>query len=535
MKKSRITMFILTMILAVGMIGSSVFAATGSNPSVNRQNGEELGTSNDLDTRMSAVQTDGNVGIVNMYKEYTALNGSKFNDVDHFTYELTPVAAWDNSATDEDQQVGGATIRVENMPMPAAVANKVAVSGQKATITVPLGAAANGVRTGSLTDTVKIEFERPGRYIYKVEEIDKTRGDVTYDYHVYYLVFYVANKTANNERNGETQGGTWKDGDKTKSDDDSKLYVHTITAWRSGAAQGTNKNAEEITGSALYALIGQDDPAWNNAGNKQAGDNDANNDKEDTLGEKVGRSEPGTPNVIPVKFWNETESGDITVTKTVTGTLGDLNQKFEFTVELSGLQKGQSYEVTLRGAEAISGITNGKVTAADDGKATMVVKMKAKKSFSIAGLPKNATYKVTEKANDHKASASISGEGTYSICADPATASGDLYYDDNGVMKKLSGQPQQNVTYYTKSNPVIQTSGGTVANAATEADCAVTETVDATDGSVTVAFVNHRDIETETGIPNFVWPVAAAGILALIALAVVRRRKNVATVNDFEF
>lgn len=560
MKHNRGKMIIccvFALILTFTMAGSSVFAAADSTTKARQTSGK----------------FDKNAGYLDLSKEFTR-DGETWPNQTSFNYNIEKVKAWDNSNASTNEN--GSELSVADMPAPALKSGNppawtvvpatngvykvnVPVKTETGTDTDPLKKA-EGTATGTIGD-IKFDFTRPGYYLYKISEVNDGVNGVIYDDHVYYVAFYVANKTAGNESDGETTGGAWTDDDQNV--DKNGIYVHSVTVFRSSVTTGTNP--QQIAEEYLPVQV---DPAWNNQSVYYekvvvTADNleqikadgidyytyDANATKNKyvkvtdkskmTAGdyykvvsemrykeliktnvEKVGKSGSGgsgnEPNWEDVKFWNETKSGDIELEKKVTGTLGDLNKKFEFTIAMEKLTPNTEYTINLKtnaqvdaaeplngaGLTALtvaSGTNNATFKAGTDGKATIKVKMKAKQIVQIKDLPQNAEYKVTEEKSDHKASVAVSGTGA------------------NG------------------SNAKIATAAGTGNDAAWKELSTAKEKVDPEDGKVTITYTNHRDFETETGIPNFVFPVALAGILALIALALVRRKKKAATVDYFEF
>ena len=272
---------------------------------------------------------------------------------------------------------------------------------------------------------------------------------------------------------------------------------------------------------------------------------DRSQNEEQDKDKKVG------PNCLEINFWNETDSKDVEIVKKVTGTLGDLQKEFEFTVNLTGLQKNSSYKIAPTGANLesnkVTGLTKEGteffVKTTDNTTAQFKVVLKGNQSIKIEGLPVGATYTVSEAASDHVASYKVESEGFEYTLQDGDDAAGLtqkgyrlVVMDANNKITDIRAITAADLEGKTKIK-IVKLANYKKGNEQNGTALALeaAETVDPGDGAVTITYTNHRDIETETGIPNFVWPIALAGILALIALAVVRRRKNVATVNDFEF
>lgn len=581
--KKRITWFALTLILAMAMIGSSAFAAI---PVTENENNNIDHTTEGANGRMAQSTNTAELKLDKTFEKF----GTTWPKKDSFEYIIEAINSWDNSNADTAQN--GTVGATNKMPAPYIGSDQdktelTSAGENKWKATVGLGAEDGDGTTGADqagkdsnvnsakigNQIVKFDFTRPGYYIYKVTEVDDNVAGVTYDKHVYYIAFYVANRTEGNEQNGATLGGG-------ENEDGSKLYVHTITAWRSQALGGTNEQIFEQTvipksvdpsfktSNQYYLLVkkGEESKAGVEEKNRKSGKKfaatmnadgttaaplpkDANGEctatpmtdeafaaladgtaywlevSQELVDQAVARGEIGKvdrsrckeegeegfvgPNKLQINFWNETDNKDITVEKKVTGTLGDLQKEFEFTVELTGVEDSADYEVIPTGTSLANTKVSGLKTknnkyyvdvAAGATTATFKVVLKADESIKISGLPKAATYKVTEAASDHKASYAI-------------TSTNNATDDTKAIIKKASDAN-------TGNGKALSTD---------------TETVDATDGGIKITYTNHRDFETETGIPGFVFPIVLIGIIALIGLAVVRRRSNAATVNDFEF
>lgn len=116
-------------------------------------------------------------------------------------------------------------------------------------------------------------------------------------------------------------------------------------------------------------------------------------------------------------FTNSLESHDLTVSKDVSGNQASRDKYFALTVALSNLNAGDVYDVDLSDADATSGSnaatiaanankTNAAtITAGNDGTATATFYLQHGQSVKVTGLPKDATYTVTENAEDYKSTA----------------------------------------------------------------------------------------------------------------------------------
>ncbi len=148
---------------------------------------------------------------------------------------------------------------------------------------------------------------------------------------------------------------------------------------------------------------------------------------------------------------------DLKVQKKVTGDLGDRTKEFEYTVELEGLEPGQSYTV--------EGYDSKTFNVDQSGKALIPLKLVDGKDVTIKQLPKGAKYRITEEASDHVASFEVFSE--------------DMA-DKGAKIVKASGSNENDV----------------------EEDLATAfETVDILDGTVVVAWENNKD-NTERIAPD---------------------------------
>lgn len=186
------------------------------------------------------------------------------------------------------------------------------------------------------------------------------------------------------------------------------------------------------------------------------------------------------------KFVNQTASLDVVVSKNVKGNLGNRDYDFQFTTELAGLNPGTeyTYEKTTQGGTTEAAV---KFTADPEGNATLSYVLKDDESIKINQIPVASTYKTTEDASNHIASYEITS---------------------------------------TKNEAVI--AKATATNDAQDTACATeVETVDATDGTVTVAFTNTRNLNTITGVPGMNFIVTGlAAVLVMMGIFTVRRKHS---------
>lgn len=127
-------------------------------------------------------------------------------------------------------------------------------------------------------------------------------------------------------------------------------------------------------------------------------------------------------------FTNTYSAGTLSVSKTVTGNLGDKDKYFEFKVTLTG-ETGKTY-----GAYAVTGGSEStNPTSIEIGKEA-TFKLKHGETIHIANLPYKVGYKVTETAVDGYTTTSDKAEGTINSAATEAkfvnTKNGEI---DTGV------------------------------------------------------------------------------------------------------
>jgi|GEM_PF-1145032 len=177
--------------------------------------------------------------------------------------------------------------------------------------------------------------------------------------------------------------------------------------------------------------------------------------------------------------WSVDPVGDLTIRKKVTGSLGDLSKRFEFTLRLAGLNPAETYEAS--GLKAVN-----KGTAADsgfrpddDGEAELLFTLKGGDKISIPDLPAGAGYQIFEAKSDHTASYVQKGSGAQAEFVRAA--------DRN-----------------EKSETVLSTER---------------EKLDFKDGNVVVTFTNNREISPITGVSDDLRPLAVlTAVIAVFAI-----------------
>ena len=188
---------------------------------------------------------------------------------------------------------------------------------------------------------------------------------------------------------------------------------------------------------------------------------------------KVTSTIQGAANDKTITMYDEKQVKGVTVTKKVKGNLGDTNKAFSFTGTITGLEPNSEYTY---------GSNTAQVNAS--GTASVSFTLKDDQSITFTELPVGATYTFTEASSNHEASYTITS---------------------------------------TEAGATIATPSGTGRTMQTA------EKVDANDGTVTVTFINTRNLATITGISNGSLMLLAIALVVIIAAAFVTlyfRRKS---------
>lgn len=411
------------------------------------------------------------------------INGTKWPNIENFGFELEAVKGYTNP--NASTSVDGQSIGASAVPMPEGSTNNKKTINVGSFKTATTGDTATARTRTNAFDNIK--YTTAGYYMYKLKEVipnPKVSG-VVYDESSYFVVVYVVNEVDNN---GNTTNG---------------VHVESITAWHNDKdSEAYQPNLKDI---ANHGVANGDDNSGDNNGqaskpNATYGNNPAGAQRWDDL-EKVGVSTSQAKNKLDAyKFWNRQEMHDISLTKNVKGNLGDTTKEFEFTVTMTNLEAGQTYSVVKTGTPTLVSATKGSVdnsastfTASADGEATFLVKIKDDQGITIKDLPNSVTYQASEAASNHIPSYAVTSSNT-------STTEGQ-----KAVIAKASDSTSD------QKETALATA---------------VETVDSTDGNITIAYTNTRDLETITGIPDMAIYFGIAGIVALIAFAAVRRRKD---------
>lgn len=461
-----------------------------------------------------------NTAVIEASKTLT-INGTKFPDIQFVRFRLEAVSGYTNpniSTRVDGQTIGAATVPMPEGTQQGSTSVNLDVGDFKAAVSsgdTP-DTPAKKVRHGRFGD---IEYDTAGYYLYRMTETGSLKNadsspqtdvpGVSYDESSYYVVVYVVN---NIDEDGDTEQG---------------VHVESVTAWHNSksAADQDSEIVPNLKDIALHGRGNGDDGSGDNNGspagaNDTYGQNPAGEQRWDGLG-KVGRSDQPSEgdvnnengddrNVLDAyKFWNSQEMHDVLLTKNVKGNLGDITKQFEFTVTMTGLEKGGSYVIEKTGQPAVAQIpeeNGGKgsvddqasgttVTADQTGEAVFLVKMSDDQGIRLCDIPAGASYQVSEAASNHEPSYRITSTNT-------SSAEGE--------------------------SPVIESASGSTDNEKETALATSEESVDSTDGDITIAYTNERNLETITGIPDMVICFAAIAVIALAALASLRKRKRTA-------
>ena len=224
------------------------------------------------------------------------------------------------------------------------------------------------------------------------------------------------------------------------------------------------------------------------------------NESDVTIGDTMGSDDVvATGDELADKtdgFTNEYKSKDLVFKKEVSGNQASLDKYFEFTLNITGLTSGNVYTVSLAddsdanttdgNADATSGSNNATIaensgktnvltlTSDSNGQIEQNFYLQHGQSIAVRGLPINATYTLTENAEDYK-----------------STASGVSGYDKEttGVIGTIAGNEQ-----------VVKTS-----------------------------YKNERQGVIPTGVISVVGPAVAVIMIAVVGLGIVllgKRRKE---------
>lgn len=177
-----------------------------------------------------------------------------------------------------------------------------------------------------------------------------------------------------------------------------------------------------------------------------------NDELSDTYGELI----PGTDKATRIAFVNDydtnnTQLHDVTITKSVQGTMGDkVNDTFDFSVTVTG-DEGEVFYIeykTNKDAEPVN-------VAVESGKATTIQDLKDTGTIKIYSLDADDTYQVEE---------TDSGNG-YTVYVDSTYTDNEQYNENedgktvekNDTGKVTMGNANQNIAFYNVKNGNVAT------------------------------------------------------------------------------
>ena len=164
------------------------------------------------------------------------------------------------------------------------------------------------------------------------------------------------------------------------------------------------------------------------------------------------------------------------------GSLGDRTKNFEFEIRFTGLGAHNAYPIMSDGAVPVDGFTGETFDSDGDGCATLRVLLRDDASVEVEGIPPGAGFEVTEAACDHRAAFEVR-----------SLQQGQIRSDENrAAFEPLSTGVQQMTAKDT----------------------------------YTVAFVNERDLASNTGVLSYGVPAVSGIILLACGSLILRRRGN---------
>ena len=191
---------------------------------------------------------------------------------------------------------------------------------------------------------------------------------------------------------GLTPGGYYTiAGSRTQADEDTGVIDRTITL-----QNGEERFIADLPVGAKYQITEKENvwyfPAYTvvdaNGGTRIEKAEDANTANAKTLATTLETVNEGED--VTVTFTNRNRTGSLTVTKSVTGNMGNRTKKFTFIVELTDIAGG-----TVSGTFNCEGGSDTTITF-NDGKAS--VQLANGEVIKILGLPQGINYTVTEDA-----------------------------------------------------------------------------------------------------------------------------------------
>lgn len=137
--------------------------------------------------------------------------------------------------------------------------------------------------------------------------------------------------------------------------------------------------------------------------------------------EIAGTSLEGSDNKKHDTFENKYEAGKLTVSKTVTGALGDKTKLFDFSVTFTA-PEGKTAKSTI---SYVDGTDEKTLTFGEDGTANATFKLKDAASITFTNIPAGVTYTVTEVGAVVKDDELMNGDYKVTMTGENGTIAGD--------------------------------------------------------------------------------------------------------------
>lgn len=271
-------------------------------------------------------------------------------------------------------------------------------------------------------DFSNVTFVNPGIYRYEITETDvDSLADISIDTNTYYLDVYVQNDSS------ATGGGLKIDGYVFHSTDDLKQ-----------TPGGRYMDGNEIDSQTMYRYTdGADyDETFLDRDEAVAAAIAHGGTADDVEEVEADKKKDGLLNTMETK--------DLTVKKTISGNMADVNEEFGFSVVLDddgdanttgvvNTYYWQVYDASTQdqttGEDVAVDGKNGTLTGGGDG--TITVALKGDEYIKVTGLPAKATYSITETKDPDYVLTAITGAAQSDTTA--GTASGAMDANKNVV------------------------------------------------------------------------------------------------------
>lgn len=171
-------------------------------------------------------------------------------------------------------------------------------------------------------------------------------------------------------------------------------------------------------------------------------------DSDGYAGKQVMSSGGPLPDTGKVEITNEYKAYDLTISKEVTGNQGDKTKEFDVSVNISGVVPNKAYTVTKGGTPDAPDT----VTSDSSGNISATIKLKDTDSVRIEGIPKNATYDVSEAYGDYDPNVTVTGDSSATTGA--GSASGTIS-DNTGIKFTNDKSGILPTGLFSDSNPLV--------------------------------------------------------------------------------